>query len=52
LQGKADNDGNKQITTGELADYIEKNVKATSQKIRGLQSPRFFGSRNIVLGEF
>ena len=52
LQGKADANSDKKITTGELADYISTNVKATSQKIMGLQSPQFFGKQNIVLVEY
>jgi uncharacterized caspase-like protein len=52
LQGAADADRNKQITTGELAKYISENVKATSQKIRGIQTPQFFGNSNNVLVNF
>jgi hypothetical protein len=52
LQGKADANGDKKITTGELAAYISENVKATSQKIRGLQSPQFNGNPDKVLCTF
>jgi len=52
LQGKADANGDKKITTGELAAYISANVKATSQKIRGLQSPQFNGNPDKVLCTF
>ena len=49
LQGKADADADKSITSGELFDYILTNVKETSVKIRGLQTPTFNGNRNQVL---
>ncbi|MBK6346833.1 MAG: caspase family protein [Bacteroidales bacterium] len=52
LQGKADANGDKKITAGELSDYINLNVSETSVKIRGLQSPRFNGNRETVLVRF
>lgn len=52
LQGKADANGDKKITAGELSDYINLNVSETSVKIRGLQTPRFNGNRETVLVRF
>ena len=52
LQGKADANGDKKITAGELSDYINLNVSETSVKIRGLQTPRFNGNRESVLVSF
>jgi len=49
LQGKADANGDKKITLGELKDYVIKNVMETSQKISGLQTPQFYGDDNIVI---
>ncbi len=52
LQGKADNNNDKKITSGELKDYIIRKVKETSPKIHGLQTPMFYGNENIILGEY
>jgi len=52
LQGKADANGDRKITSGELRDYIQRNVKTTSQQISGLQSPEFTGDENRVLVEY
>jgi hypothetical protein len=52
LQGRADADGNKSITAGELFDYISSNVKETSIKIRGLQTPKFNGNKDKILVTF
>jgi hypothetical protein len=52
LQGLADTNGDKSITNGELFDYISANVKETSVKIRGLQTPQFNGNRDNVLVTF
>ncbi len=52
LQGEADTDGDKKITTGELSAYVSKNVKLTSKKILGLQSPQFYGNKNQILTEY
>jgi uncharacterized caspase-like protein len=49
LQGKADANADKSITSGELFDYIYASVKETSVKIRGLQTPTFNGNRNQIL---
>jgi hypothetical protein len=52
LQGKADANTDNQITAGELQDYISVQVKETSVKIRGIQSPQFYGNREIILTEY
>jgi hypothetical protein len=52
LQGRADANGDKSITSGELFDYISSNVKETSVKIRGLQTPKFNGIKDKVLFTF
>ncbi|MEI6062781.1 MAG: caspase family protein [Bacteroidota bacterium] len=49
LQGKADANADKSITSGELFDYISAHVAETSVKIRGIQTPQFNGNRNQVL---
>ncbi|MCX6249470.1 MAG: caspase family protein [Bacteroidetes bacterium] len=52
LQGYADSNGDKKITLGELKQYIISNVTQTSTKIRGLQTPEFYGDESRVLIEF
>jgi len=52
LQGNADANGDKKITTGELEDYVTARVSETSVKIRGLQVPQFHGNRDMVLAEY
>ena len=52
LQGKADADGDKKITSGELEKYISEHVKESSVKIRGLQSPQFHGDETIIITEY
>jgi len=52
MQGKADLDGDKKITSGELSRYVIDRVKETSIKIRGLQTPQFHGDENVVLIEY
>jgi hypothetical protein len=49
LQGKADLDGDLIVTSGELEQYVIKNVQETSVKINGLQVPQFHGNRQIPL---
>jgi len=49
LQGKADANNDRQITMGELKDYVTGNVTETSRKISGLQTPQFYGDENQVL---
>jgi len=52
LQGEADLDNDKKVTLKELTDYIFKNVTETSKKIRGEQTPQFYGVNDNVLVEF
>lgn len=52
LQGEADTNNDKKVTLKELTDYIFKNVTETSKKIRGEQTPQFYGLNDDVLVEF
>ncbi|HDO27839.1 MAG TPA: hypothetical protein ENH02_06960 [Bacteroidetes bacterium] len=52
LQGNADLNKDGKITTGELSEYVTKNVVATSKKILGVQTPVFYGNKNEVLTEY
>jgi hypothetical protein len=52
MQGKADANGDKKISSGELSRYVIERVKETSMKIRGLQTPQFHGDENVVLVEY
>lgn len=52
LQGKADMNNDNKITSGELQKYLLDNVTETSKKIRGVQTPDFFGNENSVLLEY
>jgi len=52
LQGEADANGDNKISLKELDHYITNNVKITSKKIRGLQSPVFNGNGEMILLEY
>jgi len=52
LQGKADANKDNQITAGELQDYVTAQVMDTSIKIRGVQTPQFYGNREMILTEY
>ncbi len=52
LMGNADTDKNQKITSKELKDYVSKNVKETSIKIHGIQTPQFHGNENVILTEY
>jgi len=52
LQGNADLNGDKTITTGELSEYVILKVMEISTKISGVQTPQFFGDTEMILGEF
>lgn len=52
LQGKADANNDNKITTGELKNYVIKNVSELSVKILGKQTPVFYGNEDIILGEY
>jgi hypothetical protein len=49
LMGEADANGDKTITLGELKEYVTSNVKETSTRMRGLQTPMFHGDDDRVL---
>lgn len=52
LQGKADVNGDNQLTLGELKAYVIQNVMDTSKKISGLQTPIFTGDESLVLVKY
>ena len=52
LQGHADLNSDKKITTGELRDYVIENVVSTSVKILGKQTPVYYGNENEILTEY
>jgi uncharacterized caspase-like protein len=52
LQGAADFNGDKTITLGELKRYVISNVKETSVKILGQQTPIFYGKDDRVMATY
>lgn len=52
LQGKADENQDKKITTGELFDYVKKSVHEKSAMIYDYQTPEFHGNKEMVLVEY
>jgi len=52
LQGAADADGDNKITSRELHEYLKTNVSDQSRRIRGEQTPQFFGDGDYVIVEF
>lgn len=52
LQGDADLDENKIITAAELNKYVTEKVSETSRKIRGEQTPQFYGNDDFIIVEF
>ncbi|HPQ35574.1 MAG TPA: caspase family protein [Tenuifilaceae bacterium] len=52
LQGAADANGDKVITLGELREYVVNNVKITSSKILGQQTPIFHGDDSRVMATY
>lgn len=52
LQGKADANGDRTITLGELKQYVITNVGETSRKISGTQTPLFTGDDTIIMATF
>jgi hypothetical protein len=52
LLGEADADTDGNITSGELKNYVIQNVSETSVKIRGQQTPRFYGNEDKILGTY
>ena len=52
LQGAADANNDKTITLGELREYVTRNVRETSGKILGQQTPVFRGDDNIIMATY
>ena len=52
LQGDADLDKDGKITANELKTFVTDNVSETSVKIRGQQTPQFFGNDEFTIVEF
>jgi len=52
LQGAADTNGDRTITLGELREYVVNNVKETSGKILGTQTPMFHGDDSRVMATY
>ncbi|MDX9848460.1 MAG: caspase family protein [Tenuifilaceae bacterium] len=52
LQGAADINGDRTITLGELKEYVVNNVKETSGKILGQQTPLFHGDDSRVMATY
>lgn len=52
LKGKADVNKDSRITLGELKKYVTQNVTDTSKKIRGIQTPEFYGDENKIIVNF
>jgi len=52
LQGEADSNNDRKITTGELAQYLQDEVKQSSSKFGSTQTPLFHGNSNYVLVEY
>jgi uncharacterized caspase-like protein len=52
LQGEADLNHDRKITNGELYDFVYSKVTETSKKIFGVQTPQFYGNREIILLEY
>lgn len=52
LLGEADENLDRYITAGELKNYVTEEVIETSVKIRGQQTPMFYGNEEIILGSY
>lgn len=52
LQGHADKNNDKKVTSGELKEYVISNVMEISTKIHGLQTPQFYGKEDLILTEY
>lgn len=52
LQGEADLNNDRKITSGELSRFVKSGVVETSKKISGLQTPIFHGDPDYVLLEY
>ncbi len=52
LLGEADENDDGKISTGELKVYVTEHVSEMSVKIRGQQTPRFYGDEEKILGQY
>lgn len=52
LKGEADKNKNREITLGELKEYVTSNVTAVSRRISGTQTPEFDGDPNRVMVKY
>jgi len=52
LKGKADENNDGKITTGELDNFVKNKVIETSPKISGIQTPEFYGNKKVILVEY
>lgn len=52
LKGAADKNKDREITLGELKEYVTSNVLAVSRRISGTQTPEFDGDPNRVLVKY
>jgi hypothetical protein len=52
LQGDADINSDNTITASELKQFVTEKVSETSKKIRGEQTPQFYGNDNFTFVEF
>ena len=52
MQGEADINQDRAITNKEMNQYLKENIEGMSRKIRGLQSPEFYGNENEILLEY
>jgi hypothetical protein len=52
LLGEADENEDGKVSSGELKEYVIEEVVQTSVKIRGQQTPRFYGNEKVILGEY
>ena len=49
LEGDADSDGNKKISTLELARYVEEKVRENAVKMGREQIPMMHGDKDIII---
>jgi hypothetical protein len=52
MQGEADTNADKIITAAELQKFVTEKVVETSRKIRGEQTPQFYGNDDFIIIEF
>jgi len=52
LQGDADLNQDKVISMAELRKYVSEKVAETSRRIRGVQTPKYYGNDDFIIAEF